>query len=85
MKELFDFGKHPVVFATELCNTLILYDSTFFYFYFSNSTCKKKKKNEQHINRLEITPDKQLIGAAGNSHVRFFETNSTSTSPVMSL
>eukprot|EP01116_Phalansterium_solitarium_P008814 TRINITY_DN22779_c0_g1_i1.p1 TRINITY_DN22779_c0_g1~~TRINITY_DN22779_c0_g1_i1.p1 ORF type:complete len:316 (+),score=107.90 TRINITY_DN22779_c0_g1_i1:98-1045(+) len=37
------------------------------------------------VNRLEITPDKQYIAAAGNPHVRLFEVNTTNPNPVTSF
>jgi G protein beta subunit-like protein len=38
----------------------------------------------QHINRLEITPDKRFLAAAGNPHIRLFDINSNSNHPVIS-
>ncbi|PIA60258.1 hypothetical protein AQUCO_00300043v1 [Aquilegia coerulea] len=39
---------------------------------------------DSQVNRLEITPDKQYLAAAGNSHIRLFEVNSNNPQPVMS-
>lgn len=39
---------------------------------------------ESQVNRLEITPDKRYLAAAGNPHIRLFDVNSTSPQPVMS-
>lgn len=39
---------------------------------------------DSQVNRLEITPDKQYLAAAGNPHIRLFEVNSTSQQPVTS-
>ncbi|KAF2940676.1 hypothetical protein DAI22_03g291600 [Oryza sativa Japonica Group] len=39
---------------------------------------------ESHINRLEITPDKRFLAAAGNPHIRLFDINSNSNHPVIS-
>lgn len=36
----------------------------------------------QHVNRLEITPDKHYLAAAGNPHIRLFDVNSNSPQPV---
>lgn len=36
----------------------------------------------QQVNRLEITPDKRFLAAAGNPHIRLFDVNSTSPQPV---
>jgi len=40
---------------------------------------------QKQVNRLDITPDKQFIAAAGNPHVRLFDVNSNSASPVISF
>jgi len=37
---------------------------------------------DSQINKLEITPDKQYIAAAGNPHVRLFEVNTNNPNPV---
>jgi len=39
---------------------------------------------DSQVNRLEITPDKQYIAAAGNPHIRFFEVNTNNHNPVTS-
>ncbi|KAG9134981.1 hypothetical protein Leryth_001260 [Lithospermum erythrorhizon] len=39
---------------------------------------------ESQVNRLEITPDKRYLAAAGNPQIRLFDVNSTSPQPVMS-
>ncbi|XP_042496968.1 target of rapamycin complex subunit LST8 isoform X2 [Telopea speciosissima] len=39
---------------------------------------------DSQVNRLEITPDKQYLAAAGNPHIRLFEVNSNSPQPVIS-
>lgn len=39
---------------------------------------------DSQINKLEITPDKHYVAAAGNPHIRLYEVNSSSTQPVMS-
>ncbi|KAL5851051.1 hypothetical protein ACOSQ3_006169 [Xanthoceras sorbifolium] len=36
------------------------------------------------VNRLEITPNKHYLAAAGNPHIRLFDVNSNSPQPVMS-
>ncbi|KAM7264521.1 hypothetical protein ACFE04_002204 [Oxalis oulophora] len=41
-------------------------------------------KQAQQVNRLEITPDKRYLAAAGNPHIRLFDVNSNSPQPVMS-
>ncbi len=37
------------------------------------------------MNRLEISPDKQFLAAAGNPHIRLFDVNSSNPQPVMSF
>uniref|UniRef100_A0A453H2S8 Target of rapamycin complex subunit LST8 n=1 Tax=Aegilops tauschii subsp. strangulata TaxID=200361 RepID=A0A453H2S8_AEGTS len=37
---------------------------------------------DSQVNRLEITPDKRFLAAAGNSHIRLFDVNSNSPQPV---
>ncbi|KAG6412677.1 hypothetical protein SASPL_125361 [Salvia splendens] len=39
---------------------------------------------ESQVNRLEITPDKHYLAAAGNPHIRLFDVNANSPQPVMS-
>ncbi len=41
--------------------------------------------NSQQINKLEITPDKQYIAAAGNPHIRFYEANTNNNNAVCIL
>jgi len=40
---------------------------------------------DSQVNRLEITPDKQYIAAAGNPHIRFFEVHTNNQNPVTSF
>jgi len=40
---------------------------------------------ESQINRLEISPDKQYIAAAGNPQIKFFELNTNNTNSVMNF
>jgi len=40
---------------------------------------------DSQINKLEISPDRQFIGAAGNPHIRFFEVNTNNPNPVTSF
>ncbi|KAG2546863.1 hypothetical protein PVAP13_9KG049600 [Panicum virgatum] len=39
---------------------------------------------DSQVNRLEITPDKRFLAAAGNPHIRLFDVNSNSPQPVIS-
>jgi len=38
---------------------------------------------DSQVNSMEITPDKQLIAAAGYQHIRMYEINSNSNNPVI--
>ncbi|GFY80595.1 transducin/WD40 repeat-like superfamily protein [Actinidia rufa] len=40
---------------------------------------------ESHVNRLEITPDKSYLAAAGNPHIRLFDVNSNTPQPLASF
>ena len=39
----------------------------------------------KQVNRLEITPDKRYLAAAGNPHIKLFDVNSNSPHPVMKV
>ena len=39
----------------------------------------------QQVNKLEITPDKQYLAAAGNPHIRLFEVTTNNPQPVLSF
>eukprot|EP01137_Pigoraptor_chileana_P007985 Opistho-2@54273 len=38
---------------------------------------------DSQVNCLKITPDKQYIAAGGNPHIRFYEINSSATTPTL--
>eukprot|EP01111_Echinosteliopsis_oligospora_P015473 TRINITY_DN6138_c0_g2_i1.p1 TRINITY_DN6138_c0_g2~~TRINITY_DN6138_c0_g2_i1.p1 ORF type:complete len:310 (+),score=84.45 TRINITY_DN6138_c0_g2_i1:86-1015(+) len=40
---------------------------------------------DSHINKLEITPDKHYLAAAGNPHIRLFEAGTNNAAPVISF
>nr|GMD00172.1 protein LST8 homolog [Ipomoea batatas] len=40
---------------------------------------------ESQVNRLEITPDKHFLAAAGNPHIRLFDINSDRPQPIQSF
>ena len=42
------------------------------------------QKTIQQVNALQILPDKRYIAAAGHSHVRLYDINSTNAMPVTS-
>eukprot|EP00268_Persea_americana_P066555 TRINITY_DN9076_c0_g1_i2.p1 TRINITY_DN9076_c0_g1~~TRINITY_DN9076_c0_g1_i2.p1 ORF type:complete len:253 (+),score=28.76 TRINITY_DN9076_c0_g1_i2:370-1128(+) len=69
----------PVIFATAG------YDHTIRFWEATTGRCYRTLQYpDSQVNRLEITPDKQYIAAAGNPHIRLFEVNSNSPQPVMS-
>lgn len=39
---------------------------------------------ESNVNRLDITPNKKYLAAAGNPHIRLFDINSSGHQPIMS-
>ena len=39
---------------------------------------------DSQVNKLEITPDKRYLAAAGNPHIRLFEVNTANPTPVAS-
>lgn len=41
--------------------------------------------SDSQINKLKIEPEKQYLAVAGNPHVRFFDINTTNSSPVTSF
>jgi len=51
----------------------------------SGICCRTIQYADSQINRLEITPDRQYIAAAGNPHIRFFEVNTNNPNPVTSF
>lgn len=40
---------------------------------------------DSQVNKLEITPDKQYLAAAGNPHIRLFEVTTNNPQPVLSF
>ncbi|CAH9099243.1 unnamed protein product [Cuscuta epithymum] len=47
--------------------------------------CRTIQYPESQVNRLEITPDKRFLAAAGNPHIRLFDINSNNHQPVQSF
>jgi len=62
------------------------YDHTIRFWEAHSGLCYRTIQHpDSQINRLEITPDKQFLAAAGNPHVRLFEVNTNNPSPVTSF
>ncbi|KAG6541382.1 hypothetical protein Mapa_017251 [Marchantia paleacea] len=70
---------HPsVVLATAA------YDHTIRFWEATSGRCYRTLQyTDSQVNRLEITPDKQYLAAAGNPHIRLFEINSNQPTPVL--
>eukprot|EP00013_Stygamoeba_regulata_P022311 CAMPEP_0177647668 /NCGR_PEP_ID=MMETSP0447-20121125/10423_1 /TAXON_ID=0 /ORGANISM="Stygamoeba regulata, Strain BSH-02190019" /LENGTH=305 /DNA_ID=CAMNT_0019150269 /DNA_START=130 /DNA_END=1047 /DNA_ORIENTATION=+ len=61
------------------------YDHTIRFWEAPSGICYRQIQfQESQVNRLEITPDKKHIAAAGNPNVRLYEVNSNNSSPVTS-
>eukprot|EP00850_Spirogloea_muscicola_P011620 SM000073S21396 [mRNA] locus=s73:18828:21843:+ [translate_table: standard] len=61
------------------------YDHTIRFWDATSGRCARTLQyQETQVNRLEITPDKQYLAAAGNPHIRLFEVNSNTAQPVTS-
>jgi len=61
------------------------YDHTVRFWEATRGVCYRTLQySDSQVNRLEITPDKQYLAAAGNPHVRLFEVNTSNPQPVTS-
>ncbi|KAL3691901.1 hypothetical protein R1sor_005552 [Riccia sorocarpa] len=61
------------------------YDHTIRFWEATSGRCYRTLQyTDSQVNRLEITPDKQLLAAAGNPHIRLFEINSNQPTPLLS-
>eukprot|EP00002_Diphylleia_rotans_P025650 TRINITY_DN5079_c0_g2_i1.p1 TRINITY_DN5079_c0_g2~~TRINITY_DN5079_c0_g2_i1.p1 ORF type:complete len:309 (-),score=55.25 TRINITY_DN5079_c0_g2_i1:1623-2549(-) len=62
------------------------YDHTIRFWEAHSGVCKRTiQYPDSQVNKLEITPDKQYLAAAGNPHIRFFEINTNNNNPVTSF
>jgi len=62
------------------------YDHTVRFWEATSGICYRTLQySDSQVNRLEVTPDKQFIAAAGNPHIRLFEVNSSNPQPVTSF
>ncbi|XP_025105800.1 target of rapamycin complex subunit lst8-like isoform X2 [Pomacea canaliculata] len=68
----------PVILATAG------YDHTIRFWQAHSGMCHRTVQHpDSQVNALEITPDKQLIAAAGFQHIRMYDLNSANPNPVI--
>ncbi|CAI0377237.1 unnamed protein product [Linum tenue] len=61
------------------------YDHTIRFWEAKSGRCYRTiQAQESQVNRLEITPDKRYLAAAGNPQIRLYDVNSNNPQPVMS-
>jgi G protein beta subunit-like protein len=62
------------------------YDHTIRFWEAPNGHCHRTLQYpDSQVNKLEVTPDKKLIAAAGNPHIRLFDVNSSTSHAVLSF
>lgn len=62
------------------------YDHTIRFWEATSGICYRTLQYaDSQVNKLEITPDKQYLAAAGNPHIRLFEVNTNNPQPVTSF
>lgn len=60
------------------------YDHTIRFWQAHNGICKRTVQHgDSQVNALEITPDKQLIAAAGYQHIRMYDLTTINPNPVI--
>lgn len=71
-------GADPVLLATAG------YDHTIRFWQAHSGICHRTVQHpDSQVNALEITPDRQLIAAAGYQHIRMYDLNSNNPSPMI--
>jgi G protein beta subunit-like protein len=71
---------HSVVLATAG------YDHSLKFWEATSGRCTRSLQfSDSHVNRLEVSPGKELVAAAGNPSVRLFDINGSTSQPVASL
>lgn len=71
-------SKDPVILATAG------YDHTIRFWQAHSGLCHRTVQHpDSQVNDLEITPDRQLIAAAGYQHIRMYDLNANSPNPVV--
>jgi G protein beta subunit-like protein len=62
------------------------YDHTIRFWEATTGRCYRTLQyTDSQVNKLEITPDKQYLAAAGNPYIRLFDVNSSHPHPVCIL
>jgi len=62
------------------------YDHTIRFWEAPSGICYRTLQyQDSQVNCLQISPDKQCVAAAGNPHIRLFDINSTSPTPITSF
>eukprot|EP00898_Chlorokybus_atmophyticus_P001747 jgi/Chlat1/2573/Chrsp175S00149 len=62
------------------------YDHTIRFWEATSGICYRTLQySDSQVNKLEISPDKHFLAAAGNPHIRLFEVNSNNPQPVLSF
>eukprot|EP00300_Choanocystis_sp_HF-7_P000617 c10515_g1_i1.p1 GENE.c10515_g1_i1~~c10515_g1_i1.p1 ORF type:complete len:341 (+),score=50.23 c10515_g1_i1:35-1024(+) len=62
------------------------YDRTIRFWEAPSGACTKSLQyTDSQVNKLEITPDKRFLAAAGNPHIRLFDITSSNPHPIMSF
>ncbi|XP_076314623.1 target of rapamycin complex subunit lst8-like [Tachypleus tridentatus] len=60
------------------------YDHTIRFWQAHSGICQRTVQHaDSQVNALDITPDRQLLAAAGYQHVRMYDINSNNPSPVV--
>ncbi|XP_022235017.1 target of rapamycin complex subunit lst8-like isoform X2 [Limulus polyphemus] len=59
------------------------YDHTIRFWQAHSGICQRTVQHADSVNALDITPDRQLLAAAGYQHVRMYDINSNNPSPVI--
>ncbi|CAH1794585.1 unnamed protein product, partial [Owenia fusiformis] len=71
-------GSDPVILATAG------YDHTIRFWQAHSGICKRTVQHpDSQVNALDITPDRQLISAAGYQHIRMYDLNSNNPNPLI--
>ena len=60
------------------------YDHTIRFWEATRGVCYRTSQHQDsQVNKLEISPDKQILAAAGNPTIKIFEVNASNPSPIL--
>ncbi|KAG5520019.1 hypothetical protein PMAC_001095 [Pneumocystis sp. 'macacae'] len=80
MKQQTQSHQHSIVLVTSG------YDRTIRFWEALSSICLRTiQHSDSQVNRLCISPDKRLLAAAGNHHVRLYDIQTTTPNPIVTL